>query len=100
MASHRTQYPPILTPDLLAEILDLKSGRAAREFVRKHGIPHIEIGRRIWVRLETLDKWLAERETGRPEQGPGLADANQRIQDECRPRESLGQTADRTRAAG
>lgn len=35
---------------------------AARYRARNEGMPIARSGRRVWIRRETLDRWLAERE--------------------------------------
>lgn len=52
----------LLLPEL-ARTLGLRTTSAARRFVLREGVPHVRLGRkRIAVRAEALDAWLAARE--------------------------------------
>jgi len=70
----RSLPPPVLLPADVAALLDLPSPRAAREFVARHGVPHVRLGGRVYVRLESLLAFLEDRE----ETPPGEAEARER----------------------
>ena len=62
----RSYPPPVLLPDDLATLLDLPSARAAREFISRHGVPHVRLGGRIYVRFDALLAFLEAREETQP----------------------------------
>jgi hypothetical protein len=49
----------------MAAVLGLPSPRAAKEFIATHGIPHIRLGKRVFVLAETLVAFLRDREKRR-----------------------------------
>lgn len=46
----------------LADALGVKTASAARRAVRREGIPHVRLGRRLIVRASALDAWLCAHE--------------------------------------
>ena len=65
----------------LAELLGLQSVRAARRFVKRHGIPYVAPGRRMLVLLDSLLAFLKAREvSGDP--GDRLRTAADRLRGE------------------
>jgi hypothetical protein len=59
----RGLLPEYLLPTDLAIALGLADADAARRFVRREGVPHVVLGKRLYVRRRALDDWLAARET-------------------------------------
>lgn len=62
----RAALPPILWPEDIAVVLRLPHERAAREWILKHGLKHVRIGKRVYVLRESLMEFLKEKETRRP----------------------------------
>jgi hypothetical protein len=56
----------ILTMEKFAQVVGLRgkdSARAARDFIRRHGVPHIELSRESWFVLHsTLVVWMRGQE--------------------------------------
>ena len=59
----------ILTMEAVARVLGLASGRAAREFVKRHGVPFIKAGRQYLVLKSALEEFLRAREETSPGKG-------------------------------
>lgn len=76
-------WPPILIPEDLAALLGLQSGRAARRFVEREGVPHVRAGRRLLVLLDSLLEFLRRREqTG--DRGDSLVAAANKLRSQGR----------------
>jgi len=52
----------VLTMAAVARYLSLPSDRAARQFVKRHGIPFSKVGRQYLVRREAIEEFVKERE--------------------------------------
>lgn len=71
---HPPEPPPdlstsVLTMEGVARLLKRSSGRAARAYVKRHGIPYAKVGRQYLVRREAIDEFLKSRERGMPAAG-------------------------------
>lgn len=73
----RVLLPPVLLPDDIAVVLDLPSERAARELIVRHGVPHIRLGGRIYVRAAALLAFLEGREQVAPTEEAAKAKAEE-----------------------
>ena len=58
----RLDLAPILTVADVARLLGLQSVRAGRRLIAREGMPHVRIGKRVVVLLESLLPWLKARE--------------------------------------
>ena len=60
------QRPEILTLKMFAGVVGLRGKnpeRAARDFIRRHGVPHVELRRESWFVLHSsLVAWLRDQE--------------------------------------
>ncbi len=61
----RAHLPPVLWPEDVAVVLGLPSPRAAREFLRREGVPHTRVGGRVYVLAETLIAFFQGRQERR-----------------------------------
>ena len=55
----------LLTPEQLAQQLNVTTRTLQRWHVQRDGPPRVEIGRQIFYRTSSLDVWLSSRERGR-----------------------------------
>jgi hypothetical protein len=60
--AERARWPPVLTPEDVAVVLDLPSERAARDFAVRNGVPCSRVGGRMYILAETLIAFLREHE--------------------------------------
>jgi hypothetical protein len=74
--AERAHWPPVLSPEDVAVVLDLPSERAARSFLVNNGVPHARVGGRMFVLSETLISFLRDHEVRResPEEVRARAD--------------------------
>ena len=56
----------VLCPAHIKDLLGLASERAAREWVHREGVPHIQVGRSFVVLRASLLAWLKEHEAAEP----------------------------------
>jgi hypothetical protein len=61
-AALRAAWPAILFLEDLALVLGAKTPSGARRIILRAGIPHGLLGRRWFVRRETLEAWFASQE--------------------------------------
>ena len=60
-SDRRSAFPPLLTLEDVALLLGLANDRAARRLIQTQGIPHTRLGRRIFVVLEDLVRFVQNR---------------------------------------
>ena len=51
-------WPPVLTPDLCAAMLGLKSGREALKLARRRELPSVRRGKRVLFLTESIVTYL------------------------------------------